>query len=105
MSSIMLESVDIYEDDTMSSIATLVQTVNSAGMSPGVWFRRLHIFAGITDYDDEDRLLILDHMHMILLYPVRLRELTFDEFLITNTTLAILRQSCASTLTKLDLTF
>jgi hypothetical protein len=99
----MHEDVHIFSLEDMSFLATHVQAVNRVSTSPAAWFRCLGIY--ISHSSDIKCTKLLDKMNLILLHGTELRELRMVGFLITDTTFAILRQSCACVrgLTKLNL--
>jgi hypothetical protein len=104
----MCKQLQAHEYITITRLAAYVQSVSSTGASPAAWFRRLEVMFDMNDMDESEeleRFLISDHVHTILIHAVQLQELTFGRFLVSNTTLAILRLSCARTLTKLDISF
>jgi hypothetical protein len=104
---IMHESVNISAPENISGLVTFLQsTKRKTSSSPAGWFRQLHVVVKTSsEHDDTESVQLLDQMHLILLYATELRELILNNFWITNTTLTILDQSCARTLTILDLGF
>jgi hypothetical protein len=94
---IMHEDVDIFSLEDMSFLATHVQAVNRVSTSPAAWFRCLGIY--ISHSSDIKCTKLLDKMNLILLHATE----RIVGFLMTDTTFAILRQSCVRSLTKLNL--
>jgi hypothetical protein len=98
---VIYDRVEVRDIKPMSSLVKFVQPINIPGSSPTVWFRSLEIHVDISECEELEALLLLGNMYMILLDATKLRELDFYEFFTTDTTFAILRQPCTSTLKML----